>query len=82
MMDVLSIYPLYSSPVVLNRTNILAILMSSEIALFSVSLIFLNIFSVYFDDTIYRSNFCYFLVLPLRLVNLRELHAGIHCGRL
>lgn len=35
--------------VVLNRTNILAILMSLEIALFSVSLNFL-IFSVYLDD--------------------------------
>nr|YP_011008395.1 NADH dehydrogenase subunit 4L [Syringoderma abyssicola]WBP70366.1 NADH dehydrogenase subunit 4L [Syringoderma abyssicola] len=37
--------------VVLNRTNILAILMSLEIALFSVSLNFL-IFSVYLDDMI------------------------------
>ena len=37
--------------VVLNRTNILAILMSLEIALFSISLNFL-IFSVYLDDII------------------------------
>nr|YP_011008081.1 NADH dehydrogenase subunit 4L [Dictyotopsis propagulifera]WBP69947.1 NADH dehydrogenase subunit 4L [Dictyotopsis propagulifera] len=37
--------------VVLNRTNILAVLMSLEIALFSVSLNFL-IASVYLDDTI------------------------------
>ena len=37
--------------VVLNRTNILAILMSLEIALFSISLNFL-IFSVYLDDLI------------------------------
>lgn len=35
--------------VVLNRTNILAILMSLEIALFSISLNFI-IFSVYLDD--------------------------------
>lgn len=35
--------------VVLNRTNILAILMSLEIALFSVSLNFI-IFSAYLDD--------------------------------
>ena len=39
------------SGVVLNRTNILAILMSLEIALFSISLNFL-IFSVYLDDII------------------------------
>lgn len=37
--------------VILNRTNILAILMSLEIALFSVSLNFL-IFSVYLDDIV------------------------------
>lgn len=37
--------------VVLNRTNILAILMSLEIALFSISLNFL-IFSVYLDDIV------------------------------
>ncbi len=37
--------------VVLNRTNILAILMSLEIALFAISLNFL-IFSVYLDDMI------------------------------
>ena len=37
--------------VVLNRTNILAILMSLEIALFSISLNFL-IFSIYLDDII------------------------------
>lgn len=37
--------------VVLNRTNILAILMSLEIALFSISLNFL-IFSLYLDDII------------------------------
>lgn len=37
--------------VILNRTNILAILMSLEIALFSISLNFL-IFSVYLDDII------------------------------
>jgi len=37
--------------VILNRTNILAILMSLEISLFSISLNFL-IFSVYLDDMI------------------------------
>lgn len=37
--------------VILNRTNILAILMSLEIALFAISLNFL-IFSVYLDDMI------------------------------
>lgn len=37
--------------VVLNRTNILAILMSLEIALFAISLNFL-IFSVYLDDMV------------------------------
>lgn len=39
------------SGVILNRTNILAILMSLEISLFSISLNFL-IFSVYLDDMI------------------------------
>lgn len=37
--------------VILNRTNILGVLMSLEIALFSISLNFL-IFSVYLDDVI------------------------------
>lgn len=37
--------------VILNRTNILAILMSLEISLFSISLNFL-IFSVYLDDMV------------------------------
>lgn len=37
--------------VILNKTNILAILMSLEIALFAISLNFL-IFSVYLDDMI------------------------------